>query len=410
MQTNLTPEFASTSRGQHAESILRKCVHCGFCNATCPTYQLLGDELDGPRGRIYQIKLVLEGAPPTKETQRHLDRCLTCRSCETTCPSGVRYSELLEIGREIIEENVPRDRQDRWLRKALTTVIPNPTLFKTLMSLGRLVRPMLPGSIKSKVPPKAPDTAVTSISSPPLDRKMVMLRGCAQPTLTPNTNIMAKNVLQKLGIEAIELEAEGCCGAVSAHTSNSSQGREAAKTLIDLWLSHIDQGVEGFIVTASGCGVMVKDYPVLFRDDPIYLEKAKKISEKTFDLSEIVLEAMKQTGLRNKPDTSAGKVAFHAPCTLQHGQKIKGQVENILSLRGYEVCQIRNGHLCCGSAGTYSILQEPIAVQLRENKWNSLVEESPDLICTANVGCQTWLNGHKKANKNPEVKHWIELV
>ena len=407
MQTKLTPEFASTPEGQHAQSILRKCVHCGFCNATCPTYQLLGDELDGPRGRIYQIKLVLEGAEPTVDTQQHLDRCLTCRSCETTCPSGVKYSQLLEIGREIVEQKVPRSPKDRWMRRGLTTIVPNATLFSGLVNLGRWVKPLLPSALKQKIPSKKPITKEKVLPQQGAgERTMIMLKGCAQPSLAPNTNIAAKRLLARLGIHAIELDGEGCCGAVYSHTSAMQRGREAAMALIDLWHPYLEKGVEGFIMTASGCGVTVKDYPHLLRDIPDYAEKAQAISDRTFDLSEVIAANIEGQKADWTPPGKGQNVAFHAPCTLQHGQKIKGQVEHILRQAGYQICAVKNSHLCCGSAGTYSLLQPEIAEQLRDGKWQALNESKPDIICTANVGCQTWLEA---AGPN-SVCHWIELL
>ena len=405
MQTLLSAEFADSLRGQEAEGILRNCVHCGFCNATCPTYQLLGDELDGPRGRIYQMKLVFEGAEPTIKMQQHLDRCLTCRSCETTCPSGVQYSKLLEIGREVVEQKVPRKLKDKWLRKLLTAVIPRRPLFTSLLKIGQSVKALVPAAIAAKIPEsenlgKWPP--ITSFHP----RKMVVLAGCAQPSLTPNTNMAATRVLDKMGVSLIEEPKASCCGAVGLHTSSQQQGKELARNLIDAWYPYLEQGVEAFVVTASGCGVTVKEYPHLFKDDPEYLGKANRICERTYDLCEVIEKQLQSGGIQRSQTDQYKRVAFHSPCTLQHGQRIKGKIEGILEAAGYELCEIQDSHLCCGSAGTYSLLQPEISERLRKNKQQALGMDQPDVICTANVGCQSSLS----IDSNVPVVHWVELL
>ncbi|NKB76954.1 MAG: glycolate oxidase subunit GlcF [Gammaproteobacteria bacterium] len=404
MQTLLSAEFAEDPQGIEAERILRKCVHCGFCNATCPTYQLIGDELDGPRGRIYQMKLVLEGAIPTKKMQQHLDRCLTCRSCESTCPSGVQYGKLLEIGREIVDERVPRRTKDKLLRKLLTVIVPNGEIFSLLLKVGQLFRSILPISVREKIPFERGQGAV-AFQGTDHPRKMVMLAGCAQPALAPNTNVIAKKLLDKMGITLAEVSEAGCCGAVYLHTSEPKNGRQAARKLIDAWHPYLQQGVEAFVMTASGCGSTIKEYAHLLKDDPAYFKKAMVISEKTFDLCEIVEKEM-VAGYKVASLGQAKRVAFHPPCTLQHGQKISGKIESILRSSGYELTVVKDPHLCCGSAGTYSLLQPEIASKLRKNKQSALIESNPHVICTANVGCQSWL----QTGSNLSVVYWAELL
>jgi len=402
MQTSLSQDFVHTSAGIAAEKILRKCVHCGFCNAACPTYQLLGDELDGPRGRIYQIKLLLEGAEPTGAMRRHLDRCLTCRACETTCPSGVRYSELLEVGRDTLDKKLPRTGSERWARKFLAEVVSRRNVFGLMTRLGRMFKSVVPPTLSSKIPQSA-NHPKKPWPSRPHQRRMVVLAGCVQPTLTPNVNFAAATLLDRNGISLIEAPGAGCCGAVHLHTSAQDAGRRVAKKLIDIWSPYLDQGIEAFIVTASGCGITVKEYPHLFKGDSHYYPKALRMSEKTFDLSEI-LEKEKTLDLHK--DKRYQRIAFHSPCTLQHGQQIRHKVEKLLRGAGYQLCEVKDSHLCCGSAGTYSILQPDISDRLRMNKQKALNTDGPDAICTANVGCQTQLQIESKT----PVLHWIELL
>ncbi len=402
MQTHLSSEFERTTAGKEAEQIIRNCVHCGFCNATCPTYQLLGDELDGPRGRIYQMKLLLEGASPTAKMQQHLDRCLTCRACESTCPSSVRYGDLLEIGRNILDQKVSRSFFDRRFRKLLVALIPRAGLFAPLLKLGQWFRPLMPASVRVKIPPPQ-DVSDLHWPPPRHGRKMVALAGCVQSVLTPNTNIAAAQILDRLGISLIEAKGGGCCGAVALHTSDWEKGRQMARELIDIWMPYLDRDIEAFVMTASGCGVTVKDYPHLFGDDPVYREKAVAISRRTVDLSEI-LEQEDKASIRKHDQYR--RVAFHAPCTLQHGQQIRGKVERILEKAGYDLCEVEADHLCCGSAGTYSILQPKLSNQLRINKQAALSIDRPDVICTANIGCQTQL----QVDSALPIYHWIELL
>ena len=400
MQTNLIDKYKNSVIGQEADQILRSCVHCGFCTATCPTYQLLGDELDGPRGRIYLMKQVLEGKEVTQKTQAHLDRCLTCRSCETTCPSGVQYGRLVDIGRHIVEQEVGRTLLEKVQRKALRTIIPNPKLFSSLLGVGRMFRPVLPSVVKVKIPAKK-----VSLNWPSVNhvRKMLVLDGCVQPLTAPETNAATASVLDKLGIELIRIQNANCCGAVSHHLSAHEEGLNFMRRNIDAWWPQVENGVEAIVMTASGCGVVVKDYVKLLEHDVEYAEKSKKISSLTKDLSEVLVNE-DLTPLINT--TRQEKIAFHSPCTLQHGQKINGVVETLLSRVGYQLTNVVDPHLCCGSAGTYSILQSELSQALLENKLNSLQSESPDIIATANIGCQL----HMETKANVPVKHWIELL
>jgi len=405
MQTNLADFIRDTPAGRDADAILRKCVHCGFCTATCPTYQLLGDELDGPRGRIYLIKRVLEGAEPTAKTQLHLDRCLTCRACETTCPSGVHYSRLLDIGRHEVDKKVGRDALAIARRRALRFVLTRPALFESLLFMGRLARPFLPTSLSRKIPA---GTAAHFWPKASHARKMLVLDGCVQPGLAPNTNAAAARVLDRLGITLVRAPQAGCCGAVSFHLGAQEEAREYMRRNIDAWWPYIEQGAEAVVMTASGCGVMVKDYGYQLARDPAYAEKAKRVSELTKDISEILgNEAAKLKSLiTHHPSPVTRRVAFHAPCTLQHGLKLSGKVEELLSGLGYELAYVPDSHLCCGSAGTYSILQPELSQRLLNNKIAALTRESPSEILTANIGCQAHLQG---ATELP-VRHWIEAL
>jgi glycolate oxidase iron-sulfur subunit len=400
MQTNLAKRFQESKSADAIESILRSCVHCGFCNATCPTYQLRGDELDGPRGRIYQMKQYFEGAEANAEMQLHLDRCLTCRSCETTCPSGVNYSRLLEIGREAIEVDLPRSSWQRSKRWGITRFLNSGWLFKFSIAVARKSAWLLPKQIRGSVPAaKQKIAAITTQHT----RRVLMLAGCVQPTLAPNTNAAATRLLDRLGISVIELNQQHCCGAVGMHTSQLEQGKQQARRLIDYWWPHVQAGVEAIVFSASGCGVSIRDYAALFEDEPDYAQKAKTISELAIDLSQLIAKEIEGQNIRiDKPK----RVAFHSPCTLQHGLGLKGIVEGILTNAGYHLCQVKDPHLCCGSAGTYSILQPKLSKQLRINKQTALTIDTPDIIATANIGCQLQIaNGAKVP-----VVHWIELL
>lgn len=402
MQTRLDSVALQLPRAAEAESILRSCVHCGFCNATCPTYQLLGDELDGPRGRIYQIKQMLEGGEVTRETQLHLDRCLTCRNCETTCPSGVRYHSLLDIGREEIARRVPRTPGEKLLRGTLRKLMTRPALFGFLLRIGRVFRPLLPSMLRDKVPAHPVAAGKRPIAQ--RTRKVLMLEGCVQPSLSPNTNAAAARVLDKLGIQVQPVGGVRCCGAVDYHLDAQDDGLNHARRNIDAWWPAIEAGAEAIVQTASGCGAFVKEYGRLLERDPAYAAKAAKVSALALDLVEVLRrEPLEQLRL---PDAGDDKLAFHCPCTLQHAQKLGSAVEDVLKRLGFPLTSVPDAHLCCGSAGTYSITQPELATQLRDNKLAALQSGDPRQIVTANIGCQT----HLAAASKVPVRHWIEVV
>ena len=404
MQTNLADFIKNTREGEEADAILRKCVHCGFCTATCPTYQLLGDELDGPRGRIYLMKQVLEGKPATEKTQLHLDRCLTCRNCESTCPSGVQYGRLVDIGRKIVEQQVPRSLSQRVMRTALKEALPRTWLFKPAMKAGQMLRPLLPQVLKNKVPARQ-DVGVWPTAQHA--RKMLLLDGCVQPAMAANINAATARVLDALGVQLIVASKAGCCGASRYHLNDHKGGLDDARRNIDAWWPYVEAGAEAIVMTASGCGVMVKDYGHLhlLANDKIYAAKAQRISELTKDLSEIMPAF--ESELQKKLAGKIGKrVAYHPPCTLQHGQQIRGKVEGILHAAGVDVQLCADSHLCCGSAGTYSVLQPELSYRLRGNKLVALQATDPQAIVSANIGCIT----HLQSGTQTPVMHWIELI
>ncbi len=401
MQTQLSDEFKDTSEGREAEAILRKCVHCGFCTATCPTYLLLGDELDGPRGRIYLIKRVLEGEAPTRKTQLHLDRCLTCRNCESTCPSGVQYGHLVDIGRRIVDQKVPRDAASSALRWSLKEGLGSP-MFGSAMKLGQAVRSFLPGSLRDKVPARQ-DAGRWPVRQHP--RNVLMLAGCVQPSMMPNVNTATARVLDAVGIQTLVAPQAGCCGAVKFHLDDQEGGRAQMRANIDAWWPYLEQGVEAIVMNASGCGVTVKEYGHMLKHDASYAAKAQRISELTRDLSELLPEIAQ--ALRGKVRPAAGLLAFHPPCSLQHGQQLRGGVEKYLGELGFSVrVAPEESHLCCGSAGTYSVLQPQIARQLRDRKLGQLGKVLPRAIVSANVGCIA----HLQSGTTTPVRHWVEVL
>jgi glycolate oxidase iron-sulfur subunit len=407
MQTHLADEFRNTADGQEADRILRTCVHCGFCLATCPTYQILGDELDSPRGRIYLIKQMLEGEPVTHKTLSHLDRCLTCRNCETTCPSGVEYGRLLDIGRKVAENKVARPLSQQLQRKALAEFLPQEKLFGGLLSLGRIARRWLPEPLKHKIPPQ-PAAGTSRRPSPRHPRKMLLLAGCVQPALAPHINDAAVRVLDAIGISVIEADTAGCCGAVSFHLNYQEAGLDAMRRNIDAWWPYIEAGAEAVVMTASGCGVTVKEYARHLQHDPRYAEKAARVSALARDVSEVLLneETAVHSWLGQRKTGAARRVSFHSPCTLQHGQRITGLVEALLTAAGHSVLAVSESNLCCGSAGTYSLLESEIALQLRNRKLAHLGAPQPDIIATANIGCLT----HLQSGTDIAVCHWVELL
>jgi glycolate oxidase iron-sulfur subunit len=405
MQTRLSAALLDSADGREADGILRKCVHCGFCTATCPTYQLLGDELDGPRGRIYLIKEMLEGASPSRSSQLHLDRCLTCRACETTCPSGVRYGRLLDIGRHHLEQVVPRTLRERLFRRVLLATIPRRKRFAALLALGRALRPLMPSALRRSVPVKQ---QAGGWPAPRHDRRMLVLAGCVQPGIAPDINAAAARVLDRLGITLIEAD-DGCCGALAHHLAQAGSAREQMRCNIDAWWPEIERGVEALAVTASGCGVMIRDYGELLRDDPAYAHKAARVSELFRDISQVVAQELAKSGVKLEPSAPAQRgqrVAFHAPCTLQHGLKLRGIIEPLLVRAGYTLTSVADSHLCCGSAGSYSLLQPVISRQLKAGRLTALQADTPDIIATANIGCLM----HLASGAERPVRHWIELL
>jgi glycolate oxidase iron-sulfur subunit len=403
MQTELSAEFRDTTEGREADAILRSCVHCGFCTATCPTYQLLGDELDGPRGRIYLIKQVLEGDPVTTKTQVHLDRCLTCRNCETTCPSGVQYGRLLDIGRAIVERKVgrtPSETAQRWsLRRALLSG----SLFTAAVSSARLLKGLLPRELGDRIPVAS---RAGAWPAPRHARRLLLMEGCVQPALKPNIDAATARVFDRIGISALRVAGGGCCGALSHHLSADDEARSIVRRNIDAWWPHVEQGVEAIVVTASGCGVMVKDYGHFMARDDAYAAKARRIADIARDPIEIVTAEWPRIAPLVAMDQGPQRVAFHPPCTLAHGMKIRGQVEEILQALGHSLVPVADAHTCCGSAGTYSVLQPKLAGQLKANKLRSLEASRPNVIATANIGCMT----HLESGTRTPVRHWVELL
>ena len=406
MQTRLADWIKDTPRGAEADAILRRCVHCGFCLATCPTYNLLGDELDSPRGRIYLMKQMLEGAPVTRRTQLHLDRCLTCRACETTCPSGVEYGKLVDIGRAVLEERVARAPWDRLRRWFLARTLPSRGLFALVLALGRLVKGVLPDGLARRIPPRRDPGAWPAARHA---RRMVALAGCVQPAMAPSINAAAARVLDALGVSLVEAPAAGCCGALPFHLDYQQDALAFVRANVDAWWPHVEAGAEAIVVTASGCGTTVKDYGRLLREDPAYASKAARIAELARDISEVVAAeraalAARLAGVARASESE--RVAFQSPCSLQHGLKLDGVVEAILRDAGYALTPVADAHLCCGSAGTYSILQPELSRRLRRNKVRALEAGDPQLIATANIGCLA----HLGAGTTLPVLHWIELL
>src|SRR5471032_2051567 len=404
MQTNLADFIKHTREGMEAEAILRACVHCGFCTATCPTYQLLGYELDGPRGRIYLIKQVLEGAEVTGKTQMHLDRCLTCRNCESTCPSGVQYGRLVDIGRNVVEQRVQRPLRERALRYALAQALPRRWLFTPAYKVGQVLRPLLSKGLQDKLRPGAAPGQWPTRSHV---RTMLLLDGCVQPAMSPNINAATARVFDALGVQLITAPKAGCCGALRHHLNEQEEALDDMRRNIDAWWPYVETA-EAIVMTASGCGVTVKEYGHLLAHDPVYADKARRIAALTRDLSEIMPQFEEELARRmaGKIGAANAKIAYHPPCTLQHGQQIRGKVESLLRAAGVDVVLCADSHLCCGSAGTYSILQQELALQLRDRKLAHLEATGAQAIVSANVGCIV----HLQSGTDTPVEHWIELI
>jgi len=399
MQTIIHKNLKKHPAIKEADEILRSCVHCGFCNATCPTYQLLGDELDGPRGRIYLIKQMIETGESSSETLSHLDRCLTCRNCETTCPSGVQYGRLLSIGRELAEKNSPRQPIGALIRWLLRQVIPHKKRIGLVVKLAVKLKAVLPSSIQRQLPK---ETTHRDVQLERHQRIVILPTGCAQGAFAPDINADCRTILDKLGITAIEIDADTCCGAMSEHMAQTDETHSFIKQNINAWWPSIEAGAEAIISTASACGVMLKDYGELLKNDPDYADKAARVSSLCVDVSEFLA----QQDLSLLGNSQTGRISFHAPCTLQHGQGITGQVEKLLSQVGYELIDYNDAHLCCGSAGAYSILQKSISKKLLTNKLDNLLLNQPDAIATANIGCLL----HMRSGTNTPVVHWLQLL
>jgi glycolate oxidase iron-sulfur subunit len=408
MHVELHPRFASTAEGQAAKALTAACVHCGFCLSTCPTYLDKRDERDSPRGRIYLIKQLLESGAASAQTQLHLDRCLTCRNCETACPSGMQYGELLDIGRGLMEAEAPRPMAARGFRWLLRFVLTRPRLFAAALALGRIVRPILPAGLREKIPPRqSPKPASTRLyvqpHTPLHTRKMLVLEGCVQRAATPTTNAAARRVLGKLGISLVTAPKAGCCGAVNYHLAAHAAGLDDMRRNIDAWWPHIENGVEAIVSSATGCGAMLVDYGRLLAGDPAYAEKARRVSQLTRDLAQILLhEDLHTLGVNSR----IGKVAVHPPCTLQHALQQPTLLHDVLRRAGFDIATTTGKLLCCGSAGTYSILQSATSERLRATMLSALTRDQPALIATANVGCQL----HLQAATGLPVVHWIELL
>ncbi|MGK9451134.1 glycolate oxidase subunit GlcF [Acidithiobacillus caldus] len=407
MQTQIAPQYRADPLVGEAESILRDCVHCGFCNATCPTYRILGDEQDGPRGRIYLIKALLAGEQTTETTRLHLDRCLGCRACETTCPSGVRYGRLLEIGRHLQNQALPRPPRAALERRLLRYVVTEPKRFRAALGLGRVIKPLLKASLARTLPPfpaKSPDPARSEVAvASSAGRRVLHLDGCVQSVATPATRAALARIIKRLGVDLRSAPTATCCGALSLHLDAWDEARALMRRNIDAWWPYLEDGVEAILVSASGCGSVVKDYGHYLEDDPSYAAKAARVAEIACDPSQWLA---RELGAQSIPGIARERIAFHAPCSLQHGQRLAGVVEGILTRLGYQLSEIGDAELCCGSAGSYSLLQPQLAAQLRRNKLDKLEKNEPERIATANVGCQLYLAQEARV----PVVHWLELV
>ncbi|PLW82643.1 glycolate oxidase iron-sulfur subunit [Kineobactrum sediminis] len=399
MHVDLHPDLADSIAAKGARDLLSACVHCGFCLETCPTYLETRDERDSPRGRIYLVRQLLETGTASATTRHHLDRCLTCRSCETTCPSGVKYAQLAELGQHLTEQAAPRPRPMRLYRWLLRETISRPRLFALLLGVGQRLRPLVPGPLRLQIPRRQQRLPVPATSRP---RTMLVLEGCVQAAATPNTNDAARRVLDQLGISLQAAPRSGCCGAVQQHLGNETGALANLRHNIDAWWPHIEAGAEAIVSSASGCGAMLADYGRLLADDPAYAVKARRVSELACDLGQ-VLEREDLSSLR--PDTGCGKVAVHTPCSLQHALREPTLVATVLRRAGFSLADTREDHLCCGSAGTYSLLQPALSDSLRRRKIRALSGDQPAIIATANIGCQLQL-----ATAAVPVVHWIELL
>ncbi|MDI3325675.1 glycolate oxidase subunit GlcF [Pontibacterium granulatum] len=399
MQTQIIDAIKATPEGQDADAILRKCVHCGFCLATCPTYSLSGNELQSPRGRIYLIKQMLESGQAPESTRQHLDSCLNCRACETTCPASVPYHRLLDIGTQLLEEQRPRRWRERLLRRAVLTVLPYPSRFTPLLRTAQIVRPLLPGSLKNKLPRHQPASAAPRKTGV---RKMLLLEGCVQPGIAPEINAATRRVLSHFDISLQSARNAGCCGAISYHLQQKDDGLNFMRRNIDAWWPLVEKGFEAIVITASGCGTTIKEYGSLLKDDSQYADKAAQISYLAKDLVEI----LREEPLEQLKVETQGSLAFQCPCSLQHAQKLGGTVEQLLARMGFKMMPISESYLCCGSAGTYSLFQPELATELRNRKSAALRNSSADHYISANIGCIS----HLSSSTDKPVEHWIQII
>ncbi|MEK9993136.1 MAG: glycolate oxidase subunit GlcF [Hydrogenophilales bacterium] len=407
MKSNLLPKYLDTYKGQRAKDIIKACVHCGFCTATCPSYQVLGNELDSPRGRIYLIKDFLEGEVTSKKTQLHLDRCLTCRSCETTCPSGVKYGELIDIGRTLVEKSEKRNILDVLFRKVINYIFLNRSVLNLLLFSARFFRVFLPNNLKKIIP--ASQKIVYPVKKVEFQDQVIFFKGCVQDPIYPNINAAAEFILNSIGIKVILSTDSRCCGALSHHMNLHSKSEEIIKENVNYLYNELESNkVKNIISTITGCGLMIKDYHEQFGQNSPMHEKAKKISQSSMDIFEFILNNEKLIfnflkKINFKPTSK--RIVYHPPCTMQHGLKINNQVEKFLLKIGYKLNDFDEKHLCCGSAGTYSIFQKKIANTLRSRKIKNLTQEKPDIICTSNIGCIL----HLEKGSDTKVIHWIEM-
>ncbi|MDO9236711.1 MAG: glycolate oxidase subunit GlcF [Aquabacterium sp.] len=417
MQTNLAPAYQSTPEGIKAQEVLRQCVHCGFCNATCPTYKLTGNELDGPRGRIYLMKQVFEGQVPTRTTQTHLDHCIGCNHCESTCPSGVQYHELLAVGQPVVDALVQRPWRERLLRWGLRTLMPSPW-FTPALKLGQTVRPILPAALQARIPARPP-LAAPAWPDPRKSlhtRRVLLLKGCVQPGLRPHIDAATARVLDAVGIRVVVASNSTCCGAVQGHMGDVDGAKVRARRNIDAWWPYIDSQtpVEAIVINASGCGAWVKDYDKLLADEPAYAAKAKRVAALARDPGELLASWMPvlQRKLAKRAKTGLGSLTFHPPCSLSHAQKLSsaakaGPIETGLRELGFEVkLAAQDSHQCCGAGGAYSVLQPELSMQLRDLKVKALDATAPHVIASANIGCIV----HIQSGTNTPVKHWLEVL
>ena len=397
MRTRLSHDVAGEAR-QVAETALRACVHCGMCNATCPTYQLTGEELMGPRGRIYLMKQALEGEPVSDLTREALDACLGCRACETTCPSGVEYHRLFEVGQAAVLESAPRPAVARGVRAGIRALALSPA-FGALAALGRGLKPLLPVALKAKVPPAPGRTDRPAVRHA---RRMVLLTGCVQSGAAAHFNAAAARILDRYGISLVEAPGAGCCGAVPGHLDARDAARTLARRNLDAWDPLLEDGAETLIATSTGCGAYLHDYPDLLRDDPAYRDRARRLADRVRD----PVEVLETLPLEAVAPPARPRIAVHEPCSLQHGLRLSGRIPALLRRLGYEPLPVTDGHLCCGSAGAWSLLNPGMAGRLRDGRVAALTADNPQDVYTANIGC--WM--HLSAAAPAPLRHWLEAV